>query len=187
MCNFKNLNYISRKYQVLGDKEPWYITSCRNHSKVCVCVCLHNSRGVFPPLETLAVEAVVAESSEDAVNWLVHPLQAHGALWQLGQLHHRQTGSLRRRRQRGGGQRERKRCYFSSKSNTTTSTTRSKTVVDIHFITCWSQNAVVLPKTHWYHLYVCLMSLFMSSVTEKWDSPWTEFTSSDLITSARST
>lgn len=43
------------------------------------------------------MEAVVAESGEDAVDRLVHPLQAHGALWQLGQLHHRQTGSLRRR------------------------------------------------------------------------------------------
>lgn len=61
-----------------------------------------NSRGIFPPLETLAVKAVVAESGEDAVNGLVHPLQAHGALWQLGQLHHRQTGSLRG----GRGERE---------------------------------------------------------------------------------
>lgn len=59
---------------------------------------LKDLRGVFPPLETLAVETVVAESGEDAVDGLVHPLQAHGALWQLGQLHHRQAGSLRRRR-----------------------------------------------------------------------------------------
>lgn len=77
-----------------------------------VCV---NSRGVFPPLETLAVKAVVAESCEDAVNGLVHSLQAHGAFWQLGQLHYWQTGSL------GGGGgggwiRERKRiCYLGSK------------------------------------------------------------------------
>lgn len=42
------------------------------------------------------MEAVVAESGEDAVHRLVHSLQAHGALWQLGQLHHRQTGTLRR-------------------------------------------------------------------------------------------
>lgn len=56
-----------------------------------------NSRGVFPPLETLAVKAMVAEGGEDAVDRLVHPLQAHGALRQLGQLHHWQAGSL------GGG------------------------------------------------------------------------------------
>ncbi len=62
--------------------------------RMCVCVC--DLRGVFSPLETLAVKAVVAESCEDAVNGLVHSLQAHGALWQLRQLHHRQTGSLRR-------------------------------------------------------------------------------------------
>lgn len=61
------------------------------------CTRSHNSRGVFPPLETLAVKAVVAESGEDAIHRLVHPLQAHGALGQLGQLHHRKTGSLRMR------------------------------------------------------------------------------------------
>lgn len=58
---------------------------------------LCNSRCVFPPLETLAVKAVVAESGEDAIHRFVHPLQAHGALWQLGQVHHWQTGSLRTR------------------------------------------------------------------------------------------
>ncbi len=56
------------------------------------------------------MKAVVAESGEDAVNGLVHSLQAHGALWQLGQLHHRQTGSLRGEeggeRERGGDQRK---------------------------------------------------------------------------------
>lgn len=40
------------------------------------------------------MEAVVAEGGEDAVHRLVHPLQAHGALGQLGQLHHRKAGSL---------------------------------------------------------------------------------------------
>lgn len=36
---------------------------------MCVCVCrVHNSRGIFPPLETLAVKAVVAEGGEDAIN-----------------------------------------------------------------------------------------------------------------------
>lgn len=59
---------------------------------------MFDSRSVFPPLETLAVKAVVAEGGEDAVDRLVHPLQAHGALWQLGQLHHRQAGSLRQNR-----------------------------------------------------------------------------------------
>jgi len=65
-------------------------------------VCVYNSRGIFPPLKTLAVKAVVAQSGEDAVNRLIHPLQAHSALWQLRQLHHRQTGSLKRRHGRGG-------------------------------------------------------------------------------------
>lgn len=68
------------------------------------------SRGVFPPLETLAVEAVVAQSGEDAINRLIHPLQAHGALWQLGQLHHWQTGPLggrgEKRGVRGGVQKQ---------------------------------------------------------------------------------
>lgn len=52
------------------------------------------SRGIFPALQALAVEAVVAEGGEDAVDRLVHPLQADGALRQLSEIHHRQTGSL---------------------------------------------------------------------------------------------
>lgn len=72
------------------------------HKRPCIWS-LHNSRCVFPPLETLAVKAVVAESGEDAINRLVHPLQAHGALRQLGQLHHWQTGSLKTRRKADRG------------------------------------------------------------------------------------
>lgn len=60
-------------------------------------VCAFNLRGIFPALETLAVKAVVAQSGEDAINRLVHSLQAHSALGQLSQLHHWKTGSLRRR------------------------------------------------------------------------------------------
>lgn len=52
------------------------------------------SRGVLPALQALAVEAVVAQRGEDPVHRLVHPLQAHGALGQLCQVHHRQTGPL---------------------------------------------------------------------------------------------
>lgn len=51
-------------------------------------------RGVLPALQTLAVEAVVAQRGEDPVHGLVHPLQAHRALRELCQVHHRQTGSL---------------------------------------------------------------------------------------------
>ena len=40
------------------------------------------------------MEAVVAEGGEDAVDRLVHPLQADGALRQLSEIHHRQTGPL---------------------------------------------------------------------------------------------
>lgn len=47
-----------------------------------------NSRDIIPALETLTVKAVIAESGEDAIDGLVHPLQAHGALWQLCEFHH---------------------------------------------------------------------------------------------------
>ena len=77
-------------------------TMWETQGKVCVSVCLWNSRGIFPPLQTLAVKAVIAESGEDAVNRLVHSLQAHSALWHLGELHHRQTGSLKGGRVREG-------------------------------------------------------------------------------------
>lgn len=52
------------------------------------------SRGVLPALQALAVEAVVAQSGEDPVHRLIHPLQAHRALGQLCQVHHRQAGPL---------------------------------------------------------------------------------------------
>lgn len=68
------------------------------------------------------MKAVVTESSEDAINRLVHPLQAHGALWQLSQLHHRQTGSLRtgrkgNREEMGGSRRQESMSYYGSKIN----------------------------------------------------------------------
>lgn len=52
------------------------------------------SRGVLPALQALAVEAVVAQRGEDPVHRLIHPLQAHSALGQLCQVHHRQAGPL---------------------------------------------------------------------------------------------
>lgn len=52
------------------------------------------SRGVLPALQALAVEAVVAQRGEDPVHRLIHPLQAHGALGQLCQVHHGQAGPL---------------------------------------------------------------------------------------------
>lgn len=52
------------------------------------------SRGVLPALQALAVEAVVAQCGQDPVHRLVHPLQAHGALGQLCQVHHGQAGPL---------------------------------------------------------------------------------------------
>lgn len=57
-------------------------------------------RGVLPPLQTLAVKAVVTQRGEDPIHGLVHPLQAHRAFWQLGQIHHGQAGALRKNKGR---------------------------------------------------------------------------------------
>lgn len=52
------------------------------------------SRRVIPALQTLAVEAVVAQRGEDAIHRLIHALQTHRALGELGQVHHREAGTL---------------------------------------------------------------------------------------------
>lgn len=56
-------------------------------------------RGVLPPLQTLAMKAVVAQCGEDPVHGLIHPLQTHCALWELCQIHHRQAGPLQKNKQ----------------------------------------------------------------------------------------
>lgn len=56
----------------------------------------HRTRGVIPPLQTLTVEAVVAQSGEDAIHRLVHSLQTHSALGELCQVHHREAGAILR-------------------------------------------------------------------------------------------
>lgn len=43
------------------------------------------------------METVVAKRGENAIDRLVHSLEANGALWKLGQVHDWQTGSLRKR------------------------------------------------------------------------------------------
>lgn len=54
------------------------------------------SRRVVPALQTLAVEAVVTQRGEDAIYGLIHALQTHRALGELGQVHHREAGALQR-------------------------------------------------------------------------------------------
>lgn len=116
----RNSFVCSAKITQTDPKQTW-----RFHMWSCIGN-WRNSRGVFPPLETLAVKAVVAESGEYAIDRLVHSLQAHGALWQLGQVHHRKTGSLRTRWNRdrgemGGGERQEGAGYSGAKGNHTSS------------------------------------------------------------------
>lgn len=51
-------------------------------------------RCVVPALQTLAVEAVVTQRGENAIHRLVHALQTHCALGELGQVHHGEAGAL---------------------------------------------------------------------------------------------
>lgn len=57
-------------------------------------------RGVLPPLQTLAMKAVVTQRGKDPIHRFIHPLQAHCALWELCQIHHRQAGPLQKKQQR---------------------------------------------------------------------------------------